>query len=603
MKKFIIPIAFLLASCGAPELQAPIQPPLVTDVPADWNSFYAEKISTKENYIAEHNTAYQWFANFPFSETDGTPFILLKLLPKLAPDIWGKNDNFLEDIGLFIDERQARFPAPMGIGFSGLSKSQNNSIDYASITCGACHIGRVQLTDGSFKYLEGGVNTRFNLPLMRAKVTQTVEQLLGESVATTNATAITQATQKVLAVLAEVHAANPHYFYNNFEFGGKKFDANYEATQIELFKQQAATVIPTFLQRVANENLGYEALINKNYASIKDQMHKGIPGMADATGLSASNAYSALQQKPVLGWFASFILPTSQGITDYMSVWEQGKRKASWNSDHSELINGGGQWNGSVPIPMYRNIAAELTLGLDNTDVRVAAFAEELLDELPASPYPFKVDVELANKGKTLFSQHCADCHQPHNAKVYNNLNLPMGRANVVNWIIERGGRSSFYEACTENTRIDILGKTLQPCAEFEGVSLANKKSLTMRPLSQQRGYNARPLSGIWAQAPYFHNGSVPTLYHVLVAQERPKIFLRGIEEYDQEKLGFVWNKDDVKFSENLKNAMLFDTTSIPALNAVGHSANVTENGKTYKLDWSDDKAGAAALIEYLKIL
>ncbi len=603
MKKALIFLAILLTSCDATELQAPKPPVAVADVPRNWSEFQATKNEAKKNYLAQHDAAYQWFANFPFSETDGTPFILLKLLPKLAPELWSSGDNFLQDVGLFIDERQANFPAPMGIGFSGLSRAQNNAVDYSSITCGACHIGRVQLPDNTYQYLEGGVNTRFNLPLMRAKTTQTFEQLLGGSVLNAKPAEVTEATNKIINALDAVHASNPNYFYKNFSFGGQQFDASYEATQIELFKQQANVIIQKFVQRLANEKLGYSALVDKNYATIKAQMHKGIPGMADATGLSASVAYAELKPKPILGWFASFILPKSQGVTDYMSVWEQDKRKASWSSDHKELINGGGQWNGSVPIPMYRNIAAQLTLGLENTDVRVAAFSEELLDGLPANPYPFDVDIELAKRGKTLFVQHCADCHQPHNGKVYVNIGTPMGRANVVDWIIERGGRSSFYDACSETTTINIMGKTQKPCAEFEGVSLAGKKELAMRPLSQQRGYNARPLSGIWAQAPYFHNGSVPTLYHVLVASERPQIFLRGIEEYDQEKLGFTWKKEDVKFSENLTNAMLFDTQAIPALNAIGHSGIIDENGTPHKLDWSDDKAGADALLEYLKVL
>ena len=608
MKNLLMPFsvtlfATLLSSCDAPELQAPSSLAEVSDVPANWAEFYANKVASKENYLTQHDAAYQWFANFPFSETDGTPFILLKLLPKLAPELWASGDNFLADVGLFVDERQANFPAPMGIGFSGLARAQNTAVDYSSITCGACHIGRVQMADGKYQYLEGGVNTRFNLPLLRAKVTQTYEKLLGVSVVGAGDAAVAQATAKIMAAIDEVHASNPHYFYNNFEFGGKQFDANYESAQIALFKQQAAVIIPRFFQRLADEQSGYDALVDKNYAAIKAQMHAGIPGMADATGLSASNAYAEARKKPVISWFASFILPKAQGVTDYLAVWEQGKRKASWTSDHSELINGGGQWNGSVPIPMYRNIAAELTLGLKNTDVRVAAFAEELLDGLPANPYPFSVDVELATKGKVLFAQNCADCHQPHNGKVYANLGTPMGRANVVDWIIERGGRSSFYDACSETTSIELMGKTLKPCAEFEGVSLAGKQSLAMRPLSQQRGYNARPLDGIWAQAPYFHNGSVPTLSHGLVATERPASFLRGLEEYDQEKVGYVWKKEDVKFSDNLKTAMVFDTNAIPALNAVGHSGVVTDNGKNYKLDWSDDKAGAMAILEYLKVL
>ena len=53
--------------------------------------------------------------------------------------------------------------------------------------------------------------------------------------------------------------------------------------------------------------------------------------------------------------------------------------------------------------------------------------------------------------------------------------------------------------------------------------------------------YAARPLYGIWAAAPYLHNGSVPTLYHMLLPPEhRPKTFALGAREYDPVRLGFV---------------------------------------------------------------
>jgi hypothetical protein len=55
--------------------------------------------------------------------------------------------------------------------------------------------------------------------------------------------------------------------------------------------------------------------------------------------------------------------------------------------------------------------------------------------------------------------------------------------------------------------------------------------------------YAARPLYGIWAAAPYLHNGSVPTLYHLLLPpDQRPKTFALGAREYDPVKLGFVVN-------------------------------------------------------------
>ena len=53
--------------------------------------------------------------------------------------------------------------------------------------------------------------------------------------------------------------------------------------------------------------------------------------------------------------------------------------------------------------------------------------------------------------------------------------------------------------------------------------------------------YAARPLYGIWAATPYLHNGSVPTLYDLLLPPEqRPKTFALGGREYDPVKVGFA---------------------------------------------------------------
>src|SRR5690606_34085366 len=51
-------------------------------------------------------------------------------------------------------------------------------------------------------------------------------------------------------------------------------------------------------------------------------------------------------------------------------------------------------------------------------------------------------------------------------------------------------------------------------------------------------GYVAPPLDGVWASAPYFHNGSVPTLWHVLHPEQRPTVWRRTAEEIDPEKVG-----------------------------------------------------------------
>ncbi len=58
-------------------------------------------------------------------------------------------------------------------------------------------------------------------------------------------------------------------------------------------------------------------------------------------------------------------------------------------------------------------------------------------------------------------------------------------------------------------------------------------------------GYKARPLNGIWATAPYLHNGSVPTLYDLLLPPEqRPARFWLGTREYDPVKVGYRTERD-----------------------------------------------------------
>lgn len=51
--------------------------------------------------------------------------------------------------------------------------------------------------------------------------------------------------------------------------------------------------------------------------------------------------------------------------------------------------------------------------------------------------------------------------------------------------------------------------------------------------------YRARPLDGVWATAPYLHNGSVPNLYELLSpVAERSKVFCVGSRAFDPVKVG-----------------------------------------------------------------
>ena len=95
--------------------------------------------------------------------------------------------------------------------------------------------------------------------------------------------------------------------------------------------------------------------------------------------------------------------------------------------------------------------------------------------------------------------------------------------------------------------------------------------------------YKGRPLNGIWATAPYLHNGSVPNLMELLMpAEQRSKSFYLGSRELDPVNVGFIMNKTET-------NTFRFDTTLLGNSNA----------GHEYATDLSmEDKK---AIIEYMK--
>jgi len=75
--------------------------------------------------------------------------------------------------------------------------------------------------------------------------------------------------------------------------------------------------------------------------------------------------------------------------------------------------------------------------------------------------------------------------------------------------------------------------------------------------------YKAAPLAGIWATAPYLHNGSVPNLYELLLpASERSTSFFVGSRKFDPVKVGFE--------TEQSEETNLFDTSKTGNSNA-GH--------------------------------
>ncbi|MGO8045235.1 cytochrome C [Rhizobium johnstonii] len=576
-------------------LLPPDGPPRVQPTPDDWSIERAKRIAAKQAYMEQNQIAFDWFADFPFSQTDGTALIILRLLPLLAPEQWEGGDKLLSEVGLFMDTRSGQTFLPRGVGFSGLDPAAPaDRIDMTSFTCGACHIGRVADAIGGTIYIDGAVNGSFNIVKYYTETARTIRKFYGGK--TDRDEQIDELTTAILAALDKAVATSPTYFYQNWAHRGRAYNAGYEAHQVALFRADARRYVKRFADYTEGFVGAFGDYLDKTYPGYQQQMMAGLPGMADATGVSATHGYEGLKTR-VGAWLGAVILPDHPGITDFMPVWEQNTRAVEWDSGKKQLVNGGGQYNGNIPIPVFRNLAASTTMGLNDPDIRVPAFAAQLLGGLPATPYPFDIDVEKATRGESLFTENCAGCHQPRNGAVYDELGTDPSRSRVVNTALMLSGRQMYASFCPPDLALDLAGSKVKPCAEYEGVSLENFGTAIMRPLVNQLGYNATALRGIWASAPYLHNGSVPTMRQLLIPRERPDRFVRGRLDYDKEGMGFFWQEPASD------GEVTFDTTAFTAVNHRGHDRDIESGGKRYRLDWTDDPQGADDLIEYLKTL
>lgn len=72
--------------------------------------------------------------------------------------------------------------------------------------------------------------------------------------------------------------------------------------------------------------------------------------------------------------------------------------------------------------------------------------------------------------------------------------------------------------------------------------------------LQASMGYKARPLNGVWATAPFLHNGSIPTLDALLSPQDERPIFVElGSQLFDEDKVGIVQGDEIEKLNKKYR--------------------------------------------------
>jgi mono/diheme cytochrome c family protein len=142
---------------------------------------------------------------------------------------------------------------------------------------------------------------------------------------------------------------------------------------------------------------------------------------------------------------------------------------------------------------------------------------EAYISSLAPPKYPGPIDRELSRQGELVFNENCARCHGTYGED---------GRypEKIV----------ALDEVGTDPVRLTALSREHRQNYRDSWFGYFGQHAVELAP----EGYLAPPLYGVWASGPYFHNGSVPTLWHVLHPDERPVVWRRADDGYDHARVG-----------------------------------------------------------------
>ncbi len=507
--------------------------------------------------------------------------------------------EYLARFGFLIDPSQKptlNNPGNLPVGFAR-HQNPGSQDEFLDITCAACHTGELRF-NGQAVRIDGG----------------SAQHVLPSSVPTLRGGSFGQA---LVASLTSTYY-NPWKFER---FARNVLGQDYDARHQQLRKDFKVS-LDTFLKVAWNDT------------------HRGLypteegPGRTDAFGRIANAS------------FGDAISPANYRVAnapvDYPQLWDM------WTFDWV-------QWNGSAQQPMARNIGEALGVGAtlsffdadgqplkgddrypSSVRLRDLHLIEQTLQRLKPPAWPEAllgaIDKTQAAKGRELFTENCAGCHVPRTVQsdgrwVQHLKMLPVefigtdpGAAN--NIADHRFDLSALQWDPAELAQLDVQLQPT-PTESLDLSKLSSAKGLAYvtafvgnrayrdanipaaeRPdmdgfglpigVRELRAYKARPLAGVWATAPFLHNGSVPSLYQLLSPQdERATTFYKGTFEYDPRHLGYR--------TEAFTNGFMFDTRITGNHNS-GHEfrAGKRGDGVIGRLLQPEERW---ALLEYLKVL
>lgn len=190
--------------------------------------------------------------------------------------------------------------------------------------------------------------------------------------------------------------------------------------------------------------------------------------------------------------------------------------------------------------------------------------------------FPWPVDPDLAQQGKQVFATHCSRCH--------GNYGESASYPNLVVGLDEVGTDPLLAQSATDGSSDRFI-------RWFNRSFFGRLSQAAPAP-----GYVPPPLDGIWATAPYLHNGSVPTLEALLDSHRRPTYWLRSFDHDDYDPGAVGWRYRELPYGkpgarDDTERKRLYDTT-LPGYSNRGHTFGDVLTEEQRK-----------ALLEYLKTL
>ena len=545
-----------VAACASQPLIALATPPTKPDIPAyggEGASMWLEQGWTPAERDRYHHRS-QGTATLP------VPLTWFMALEQPDPSLEARglfsDPAYLDRFGFIPSATSPDNPQGLPVGFAvtrGVNPATGTPFEQVGLTCAACHTGRMSY-QGTQIFVDGG-------PAL-------IE--LGKF-------------RKGLADALAMTSLSPPRF---LRFANRVLGPRHSvAAGLKLHNELGRTVASAVMARLktpspagsVEEGFGrLDALNRIGNEVFADQM--GRP--ENTAALSAPVAYPHIWDTAWFDWVqynSSIQQPMVRNAGEAMGV----RALINFNSTRTP------RFTSTVPIDALHDVETLLAGARQPTDGR--AFTGLHAPAWPAILPP--IDVALKEQGRALYGQMCAGCHLPA-------TNEPEFWTNSA-WLAPNDAGQRYLrlkvvavsDIGTDPAQAeDMKRRTVRvPTAyQLTAAAVGNEGPFGIYPFGPALGdvvekvvyrwydsrtpptppadrerlngfrpngirdgvpgpggaartvYKARPLNGVWATAPFLHDGSVPTLYDLLSPwAERPKEFWLGNREFDPVKVGY----------------------------------------------------------------